>query len=62
MDAHALSDRTIGHRARQRLQASSHYDDLVLLGEIDRAARVPGVQVCTVQEALAFLRALDDSA
>ena len=34
-------------------------DDLALLLEIDRASRVPGVPVCTVEEALDYLRGLD---
>jgi predicted HD phosphohydrolase len=59
MDAHAIHTRTLGHRAHQRLQSSEHYSDLLLLGEIDRSARTPGIQVCTLPQALSYLRSLD---
>ena len=59
MDAHLIHDGTIGHRARQRLQSSGHYDDLLLLGEIDRAARVPGAKVSSLSEALDYVQSLN---
>lgn len=58
MDAHALAAGTLGHRAELRLRASEDFDDLLLLGELDRAGRRTGVQVCTVDEAIAFVREL----
>jgi hypothetical protein len=58
MAAHELYAGTLGHRARQRLQESPDYDDLILLGELDRAGRRTGVRVCTVDEALEFIRAV----
>jgi HD superfamily phosphodiesterase len=60
MAAHQVADGTIGHRARLRLEESEDFEDLVLLGELDRAGRQTGVQVCTVEEALAYVRGLDD--
>jgi hypothetical protein len=42
MLTHPLVDGTLGARARRRLQESEYFDDLVLLGECDRAGRVPG--------------------
>jgi hypothetical protein len=59
MDAHAVDDGTIGHRAKQRLAESEDYEDLLLLGELDRAGRRTGVQVCTIEEALAYVRLLE---
>jgi hypothetical protein len=58
MDAHAYHDGTLGHRARQRLHESEDFDDLMLLRELDDAGRQRGVQVCTVDEALDYLRSL----
>ncbi|HEY7117758.1 MAG TPA: hypothetical protein VH475_14310 [Tepidisphaeraceae bacterium] len=60
MDAHAIHDGTIAHRARVRLAESPDYDDLRLLGELDRIGRRTGVQVCTVDEAREYVRRLDD--
>jgi HD superfamily phosphodiesterase len=56
MEAHAIHDRTIGHRALRRLQESPDFEELVLLGECDRAGREPGVQVPELDEALDHLR------
>lgn len=61
MDAHAIHDGTIGHRAKLRLEESPDYEELLLLGELDRAGRQTGVQVCTIDEALDYLRSLDES-
>jgi predicted nucleotidyltransferase len=60
MDAHALNEGTLGHRAKERLRASEDFDDLMLLRECDDAGRRRGVQVCTVGEALAYVRELDE--
>jgi hypothetical protein len=62
MDAHALDDGTLGHRAKQRLAESEDYEDLLLLGELDRAGRRTGVQVCTIDEALAYVKSLEGEA
>jgi hypothetical protein len=59
MDALAIKDGTIGHRAKQRLAASEHFDDLMLLRELDTAGRRRGVVVCTVSEALAYVAELE---
>jgi len=59
MDAHALRDGTLGHRARQRLAASPDFDELMLLAELDRAGRQRGVVVATIDAALACIRAMD---
>jgi hypothetical protein len=58
MLAHALADGTLGARARRRLGQSEHFDDLVLLGQCDRAGRQPGVEAPDLDEALDYLREL----
>jgi predicted HD phosphohydrolase len=58
MLAHQLADGTLGARARRRLEQSEHFDDLVLLGECDRAGRQPGVEAPELEEALDYLREL----
>ena len=50
---------TLGHRQRKRLEESDDFDDLMLLRDLDTRGRVPGAQVCTVDEALDYLRELD---
>lgn len=53
MEAHAIHDRTVGHRTQRRLAVHPDYEDLLVLGECDRAGRKRGVRVPTVDEALA---------
>ena len=59
MDAQALRDGTLGHRARQRLEASEHFEDLMFLRELDTAGRQRGAVVGRVREALEYVRALE---
>ncbi|MEX0977247.1 MAG: HD domain-containing protein, partial [Pirellulales bacterium] len=59
--AQSLFDGTLGIRARRRLEESEDFDDLVLLGDCDRAGRKQGVQVPDVAEALEHLRDLSGS-
>lgn len=58
MLAHQLAEGALGARARRRLHQSEHFDDLVLLGECDRAGRQPGVEAPELDEALTYLRDL----
>jgi predicted HD phosphohydrolase len=58
MLAHKLADGALGARARRRLEQSDHFEDLVLLGECDRAGRQPGVEAPELDEALDYLREL----
>ncbi len=60
-DGHALLDGTLGARSRRRLQASEDYEELRLLAECDRAGRQTGVEVPEVEEALEYLRELDET-
>jgi predicted nucleotidyltransferase len=59
MEAPAYRGGTLGHRARVRLQESEWFDDLMLLDELDRRGRVRGAIVCEVDEALGFIRDID---
>jgi hypothetical protein len=58
MEAHRVADRTIGYRAHRRLKESADYDELVLLGECDRAGRQAGVDVPDLDEVLDDIRNL----
>jgi hypothetical protein len=59
MLAHEWADGTLGGRARRRLRASEHFDDLVLLEKCDRQGRRPGVEAPELDEALDYVRDLD---
>jgi predicted HD phosphohydrolase len=59
MLAHKIADGSLGARARRRLEQSEHFEDLVLLGQCDRAGRQPGVEAPELDEALNYLRDLD---
>lgn len=60
MEAMEYVDRTLGARARAALEMSEWFDDLMTLRDIDTRARRTGVDVCTVDEALRFLKAMDE--
>ncbi len=59
MDAQALYDGRLGARAKGRLESSEDFEDLMLLREMDRAGRVRGAVVGTIEQALDYLRELD---
>jgi len=58
MEAHRIADGTIGARAHRRLQQHPDFETLVLLGECDRAGRVPGAYAPELDEAIEHLREL----
>ena len=60
MDAGAYRDGSLGHRAKERLSASEHFEDLMLLRELDTAGRRRGAIVGTLQEALQYIEELED--
>jgi hypothetical protein len=60
MDLLILRERGLGTRARRALEASEYYEDLKLLRDLDDAGRVPGTPVGTVDEALEYLRGLEN--
>lgn len=55
MDAQEIAEGGGGQKLRRRLQASEWFEDLMLLREIDRGARVPGMEVVETEEAIAFI-------
>jgi len=59
MDAHKYRAGTLGHRARLRLSDSEDFDDLLLLSELDQAGRRCGAEVCSIDEALDFIRKIN---
>lgn len=61
MEAQAYRNGTLGYKRQQELRRSPDFEDLMLLRELDDAGRVPGAQVGTVDEALAYLKELERS-
>ena len=61
MDALAIKAGTLGQKPRAKLAAHPDYDDLMELREYDTAGRVRGASVCTVDEAIQYLRDLERS-
>jgi hypothetical protein len=59
MLANALANGTLGARARRRLEKSEHFEELLLLGECDRAGRRAGIVAPELDEALDYLRELE---
>jgi hypothetical protein len=57
-DAGALRDGTLGARSRRRLEESESFDELMLLGQCDRAGRQVGVPTSDVEDALDYVREL----
>lgn len=53
-------DRALSAKARRALDASEHLDDLKLLRDLDEAGRVAGAPVGGVEEALAYVKGLED--
>ena len=62
MDLLALRDRGPSARTRREIETSEYFEDLTLLRDLDDAGRVPGAPVGTVDEALAYVRGLEDEA
>ncbi len=60
MLAHECRQGRLGARARRRLTESEDFEDLMLLSEADKAGREAGVVVCSVDEALEFVRGLEE--
>lgn len=60
MEALAYKDGALGARARKRLEQSEHFDDLMILRDLDSRGRIPGAIVRDLAEALEYLRLLAD--
>src|SRR5262249_28774514 len=59
MDAQGYRAGSLGARRTRQLRQSPDFDDLMLLRDLDDAGRVPGAEVGTVDEALAYLKELE---
>jgi predicted nucleotidyltransferase len=60
MEAHKIHDRTIGARRRRRLAEHPLFEELCVLGECDRAGRVPGAPVDELEQALDYIENIED--
>lgn len=58
METHKIQDHTIGARRRRHLASHPYFEDLLCLGDCDRAGRVPGISTCQVEEALDYIEEL----
>jgi hypothetical protein len=59
MHAHDYRQGKLGARLRRELEASPDFEELMLLNECDVEGRVPGATVCSLDEALDYLRELE---
>ena len=59
-EAQQWRDGTLGARCRRRLAAHEDYEELMLLADCDRRGRQRGAIVPDVEEALEYLRELDE--
>lgn len=60
--AAAYANQTLGHRARQRLEAHPDFEDALLLAEADRRGHVRSGAAPSLDEAIAILRELEADA
>ena len=58
MDVQQIREGTIGVRAKRRLRENESYEELLLLGECDRAGRKQGVEASELEDAIDYLRDL----
>jgi hypothetical protein len=61
MDAHLYREGKLGRSLCRTLEASPDFEDLLLLRELDDQGRVPGAEVCSLDEALQYLQELERS-
>ncbi|MGD9647731.1 MAG: HD domain-containing protein [Pirellulales bacterium] len=59
-EAQQWREGTLGARSRRRLAAHEDYEELMLLAECDRRGRQRGAAVPDIEEALEYLRELDE--
>jgi len=61
MEAQLVLDGTLGVRAKRRLESNESFDELIILARCDRDGRQCGVAVPEVDEALDYIRDLDQT-
>ncbi len=62
MDLLGSRERSLTPRQRQALEDSDYVEDLKLLRDLDNAGRIAGAPVGTIDEALAYLKGLEEEA
>ncbi len=62
MDLMVRPGRSLNPRTRKEIEGSDYYEDLVLLRQVDEAGRAIGAPVGTIDEALDYLRGLEQEA
>jgi HD domain len=60
MDLLARPDRMLSPKQKKLIDEAEYREDLVLLRDLDEAGRMTGVDVCTIDEALEYLRGLEN--
>jgi HD domain len=60
MDLLGSRERSLPARLKRELESSEYFEDLKLLRELDDAGRVPGQQVESLEDVLAYLKGLED--
>jgi HD domain len=60
MDLLSGREKPLPARHKRALERSEYFDDLKLLRELDDAGRVPGQQVDSIDDVLAYLKGLED--
>ena len=60
MDLMNAREKPMRSKLKRELESSEFYEDLKQLRELDDAGRVPGHPVISVDEALAYLKSLED--
>ncbi len=61
MLAHQIREGSVGARKMRRLRENESYDELIMLGECDRGGRKCGVEVTELEDALDYIRNLENS-
>ncbi|WP_372365847.1 HD domain-containing protein [Candidatus Uabimicrobium sp. HlEnr_7] len=55
-EAQLLAKGKLGHKAKVILKQSEYFSDLTELDELNKAGRIPGAEVCSLDEALLFIK------
>ena len=61
MLTHKIHDGSIGARAHRRLRENESYEELIKLGECDRAGRAVGVMTTELEDALEYIREISQA-
>lgn len=59
-DASQLKQNQLGHKRKTLLKQSLYFEDLMTLQELNQKGREPGAMTCTLEEALDYLKTLEN--